>query len=122
MVSNGKDDDVEMSYGQRDAVFLKKQNGAFQLSSFGHVDFYEKRAPFSWKSLFMSPMILMGAATIFMMLIMQFMMQGMDLDELRKELRNENDDDKENTAEKEERETKKVQGNSKKKNESKKTK
>ncbi len=63
--------------------------GAFVVAAVGPEVLYAERVPFSWYGLASSPMVLMGGVTIVMMGLMQLMLAGVDLEDIKRELRSE---------------------------------
>ena len=76
------------------------RGGIYFVRALRPVAFYEVAVPFSWYAMLTSPMMLMGIVTMVMMGIMQLLIASLgDIEEVRRELRGDNDNDDEDGKE-----------------------
>ena len=74
---------------------ISARNGIYSVVHVRTIEFYDVVVPFSLWSLLGSPMMLMGLVTMGMMGVMQVLIASLgDIDEVRKELRGETNDEK----------------------------
>jgi|JI10StandDraft_1071094.scaffolds.fasta_scaffold350546_2 hypothetical protein len=82
--------DVRVALNVNGDELAQDAEGCFLLASLGKPVFFEQRPVFSFTGLLSSPMVIMGGVTVGMMLIIQFLLKGMgSVDEIRKVLRGE---------------------------------
>ena len=74
-------------------------NGVYNIAAARKTYFYEEKQPFSLVGFLKSPMIVMGSVTIGMMALMQVLIGSLgNVDDIRRELRGEFGDDKDEKA------------------------
>lgn len=98
-------EDGRVSAAVADTPLLSASPGVFVVNALGQEVLYAERVPFSWYGLATSPIVLMGAATLCMMGLMQLLLAGVDLDDIKREMRGDpradesgDDDDDEDGA------------------------
>jgi hypothetical protein len=80
---------LELLGNKKKLIPVSGMQHTFVINATARESLYLERIPFSWSSFASNPMVMLGLVTIGMMAAMQLLMNGIDLEDIKREMRGE---------------------------------